>query len=73
MLAGAGNASLVTPALRHTLSDHAAGNCRILTTMAAQLLAAATQRERPQLDGKLYLEVFAQPEASAPRRAAARW
>ena len=72
LLAGAGNASLMTPALRHTLCDHAAGNYRILTTMAAELLAAATQRELPQLDEKLYLEVFAQPEAPAPRRTAAR-
>ena len=72
LLAGAGNASLMTPTLRHTLCDHAAGNYRILTTMAAELLAAAAQRELPQLDEKLYLEVFAQPEASAPRRTAAR-
>ncbi len=72
LLAGAGNASLMTPTLRHTLCDHAAGNYRILTTMAAELLAAATQRELPQLDEKLYLEVFAQPEAPAPRRTAAR-
>jgi general secretion pathway protein A len=72
LLAGAGNASLMTPALRHTLCDHAAGNYRVLTTMAAELLAAATQRELPQLDEKLYLEVFAQPEAPAPRRAAGR-
>ena len=72
LLAGAGNASLMTIGLRHTLCDHAAGNYRILTTMAAELLAAATQRELPQLDEKLYLEVFAQPEAAAPRRTAAR-
>lgn len=72
LLAGAGNASLMTPQLRHTLCDHAAGNYRILTTMAAELLAAAAQRELPQLDEKLYLEVFAQPEATTPRRAAAR-
>jgi len=54
------------------LCDHAAGNYRILTTMAAEPLAAAAQRELPQLDEKLYLEVFAQPEVPAPRRAAAR-
>jgi len=28
----------MTPQLRHTLCDHAAGNYRILTTMAAELL-----------------------------------
>ena len=72
LLASAGNASLMTPQLRHTLCDHAAGNYRILTTMAAELLAAAAQRELPQLDEKLYLEVFAQPEAPTSRRAAAR-
>jgi type II secretory pathway predicted ATPase ExeA len=72
LLAGAGNASLMTAQLRHMLCDHAAGNYRILTTMAAELLAVAAQRELPQLDEKLYLEVFAQPEASAPRRAGAR-
>ena len=72
LLAGAGNASLMTPALQQTLCDHAAGNYRILTTLAAELLAAAAQRNLPQLDEKLYLEVFAQPEMAAPRRMASR-
>jgi general secretion pathway protein A len=68
LLAGAGNASLMTPALQQTLCDHAAGNYRILTTLAAELLAAAVQQNLPQLDEKLYLDVFAQPEMAAPRR-----
>jgi type II secretory pathway predicted ATPase ExeA len=72
LLAGAGNASLMTSALQQTLCDHAAGNYRILTTLAAELLAAAVQRDLPQLDEKLYLEVFAQPEATTPRRVASR-
>lgn len=72
LLQSAGNASLMTQALRHTLCDHAAGNYRILTTMAAELLAAAAQRDLPQLDEKLYLEVFATPEVAVPRRTAAR-
>ena len=71
LLAGAGNASLMTPALQQTLCDHAAGNYRILTTMAAELLAAAAQRDLPVLDEKLYLDVFAPPAKSAPRRVAA--
>jgi type II secretory pathway predicted ATPase ExeA len=69
LLAGAGNASLMTPQLRHTLCDHAAGNYRILTTLAAELLAAAAQRDLPVLDEKLYLDVFAQPELTSARRA----
>jgi hypothetical protein len=40
--------------------------------MAAELLAAAAQRELAQLDEKLQLEVFAQPETPAPRRAGTR-
>ena len=53
-----------------TLCDHALGNYRIMTTLAAELLAAAAQREATQLDEKLYLEVFAPPASSAsnPRR-----
>jgi len=53
-------------------TDHAAGNYRILTTLATELLAAAARRDLPQLDEKLYLDVFAQPETPAPHRAATR-
>ena len=70
LLADAGNASLMTAQLRHTLCDHAAGNYRILTTMAAELLAVGAQRELPQLDEKLYLDVFAQPDSAPKRRVA---
>ena len=70
LLNEAGNASLMTPALRQTLCDHAAGNYRILTSLAAELLAVAAQRELPLLDEKLYLEVFAPPERSVARRSA---
>jgi type II secretory pathway predicted ATPase ExeA len=70
LLADAGNASLMSPQLRHTLCDHAAGNYRILTTMAAELLAVGAQRELPQLDEKLYLDVFAQPDSAPKRRVA---
>lgn len=70
LCAGAGNASLMTLQLRQTLCDHAAGNYRILTTMAAELLAAAAQRELPVLDEKLYMDVFAPPAQPAQRRTA---
>jgi type II secretory pathway predicted ATPase ExeA len=72
LLAGAGNANLMTPQLRQTLCDHAAGNYRILTTLASELLAVGAQREVAVLDEKLYLEVFAQPDASPKRRVAGR-
>jgi general secretion pathway protein A len=71
LLGIAGNTSLMTPQLRQTLCDHAAGNYRVLTTMAAELLAVAAQRDLAKLDEKLYLEVFAPPESAAARRKAA--
>ncbi len=65
----AGNASLMTVELMRTLADHAMGNYRALTNMAAELLAVAAQRELTQLDEKLYLDVFAKPsQATAKRR-----
>ncbi len=64
LLSSAGNANLMTPELMQTLCDHALGNYRVLTTMAAELLTLACQRELTQLDEKLYLEAF----ATAPPR-----
>ena len=61
LLKTAGNPKLMTAELMGTLCDHAAGNYRVMTNMAAELLAAAVQRECTQLDEKLYLEVFAAP------------
>lgn len=60
-LTKSGNPKLMTPELMATLSEHAAGNIRILMNMAGELLAAGTQREVKQLDEKLYFEVFQPP------------
>ncbi len=65
----AGNATLMTPELMRTLCDHAVGNYRVLTSMAAELLASAAQHEITQLDEKLYLSVFGTPP-SAKRQSA---
>lgn len=62
----AGNARLLTTELMGTLCDHALGNYRALMIMAADLLAAAVQREQTQLDEKLFLEVFALPSGPKP-------
>ena len=61
----AGNAGLFTAELGDTLCEHALGNYRVLTTMAADLLAAAAERDSTTLDEKLYLEVFAPPVAGS--------
>ena len=62
----AGNPKLMTDELATTLVEHAAGNYRILMTMASELLDAAIQSGTRQLDEKLYLETFAVP--TAPER-----
>jgi len=67
LLATAGNANLMTPELMQTLCDHAVGNHRVLTSIAAELLASAAQQEITRLDEKLYLELFGTP-ASKPRK-----
>jgi type II secretory pathway predicted ATPase ExeA len=69
LISSAGNASLMTPELCQTLCDHAVGNYRVLTNMAAELLATAAQRELTQLDEKLYLELFGTPSIPARQRA----
>lgn len=66
VLSQAGNPRLVTPQLASTLCEHAAGNYRTLCTMAAELLAAAAQREAPEIDEKLFFELFV--PAQNPRR-----
>ncbi len=68
LLETAGNASLMSAQLRQTLCDHSAGNYRVLTTMAAELLSVAAKQNLPKLDEKLYLEVFASPDSAQPRR-----
>jgi hypothetical protein len=70
LLTSAGNAALMTAQLRAMLCDHATGNYRVLTTMAAQLLGAAVQRQAALIDEKLYFDVFAdakRPVAGKPR------
>jgi len=56
----AGNPHLMTPELMTTLAEHAAGNLRVLSIMASDLLALAARRELRQLDQKLYLDAYAQ-------------
>ena len=54
-----GNPKLLPPALLQTLSEHAAGNLRLLVNLGNDLLQAALRQERDTLDEKLYFEVLA--------------
>jgi len=67
LLETAGNTALMTDALKSALAEHAAGNYRILMNMGDELLCTATERDLPQLDEKLFFEVF-QPPKPVTRR-----
>lgn len=62
-LAQAGAPHLISNQLRQTLVDHSGGNLRVLTTLAAELLERAAEKDLTQMDEKLYLEVFSRPSA----------
>lgn len=75
LLAQAGNSKLMTPDLIATVCAHSNGNLRSLTILGDELLAAAVQREHPQIDEKLFLEVTqaasqatAKPKSAKGRR-----
>ena len=69
LLDTAGNASVMSDGLVHNLCDHAAGNYRVLSTMAAQLLAVAAKEQITQLDEALFLRVFEPPRKKVGKRA----
>ena len=57
-LSQAGAPQLMSETLMETLVDHAAGNLRVLNTMADEMLLEGARREMVQLDEKLFLEMF---------------
>lgn len=59
LLTRSGNANLMTSELINILCDHAVGNYRVMTGLAAELLDNAAHQELTVLDEKLYLNVFA--------------
>jgi len=69
LLEVAGNPQLMTEGLMTTLVEHAAGNYRVMTTLAAELLATAARTQRDTLDEQLYFECFNPTPISARKRA----
>ena len=57
-LEAAGGGTLLTPGLKTTLVERAAGNPRTLLNMGQDLLVVGVHRELKRLDEKLFLEVF---------------
>jgi general secretion pathway protein A len=67
VLEQAGHPQLMTPELIRTLAAHSLNNLRVLNHTAADMLAAATERNLPRLDESLYFELFS-PAPAKPRR-----
>lgn len=68
LLAAAGNSALMSAGLKSTVIEHATGNYRIMMHIADELLAAGAERNAPQLDEKLYMEVYDVPRAKTAGR-----
>jgi type II secretory pathway predicted ATPase ExeA len=72
-LEAAGNPRLMADPLIDTLAEHAMGNHRTLMNLAADLLAAASDRDLALLDEKLFFDTFPMPKVvGAERDTAAR-
>ena len=65
-LSTAGNGALMTAELKDALVDYSAGNCRVLMTLASELLAFGMAHDIKQLDEKVFLEVY---QSKHPRAA----
>lgn len=64
----AGAHHLMTETLMEILADHAAGNLRLLSTMALEMLSEASRKEMAQLDEKLFLEMYSRQPSSRKRK-----
>lgn len=72
LLSVAGNPGLMTSELVTTLCEHSLGNYRVLISLSGELLTHAALKDLPQLDEKLYLELFAPPRTHAKTAATSR-
>ncbi len=66
-LSQAGAPHLMTENLKNTVTDHAAGNLRVLSSISDELLIRGAQKRAVKLDSKLFTEVFSRNPN--PRRA----
>lgn len=61
LLDKAGAPHLMSEPLKNALAEHSAGNPRVLTSFAAELLAEAAARNLAVLDEQLYMDLYAKP------------
>jgi type II secretory pathway predicted ATPase ExeA len=68
ILKEAGNSRLMAAEVLESLCEHAAGNYRAVMNMANDLLMAAVQQERDQIDQSLFFDVFTPESKPAKTR-----
>ena len=68
LLSEAGNPTIMTEEVQRALCDHSCGNYRILSNMANDLLTSGARNDIPQIDEKIYFEVFNPTGAAPPNR-----
>lgn len=71
LLDSAGNSALMSVELKRCLTEHACGNYRVLMNLADELLMAAFDKKQPQLDEKIFLDLYAsipKPKQGARKR-----
>jgi len=64
----AGAPSLMASEVIDSLSDHAAGNPRIMMNMASELLMEAFKKEEKTIDEKIFFETFEQTSSSNQKK-----
>ena len=69
VLEKAGGSHLMTAGLINALITHCSGNLRLLNNLAGEVLAEAVKRDLPQLDEKLFLELYTRQLSPAPKGA----
>jgi general secretion pathway protein A len=61
-MAKAGNANLMSKDLIRTIADHSVGNFRVMLTTCDELFTKAIEKDLPQMDEGLFLEVYQRAE-----------
>ena len=57
-MAKAGNATLMSKDLIRIIADHSVGNLRVMLTTCDELFTKAIEKDLPQMDEGLFLEVY---------------
>jgi len=72
MLDASGNPALMSKELMDTISERACGNLRAMAQLGEEILEIGAERDVPQLDEQLFLELFGVPDSKPREKRAGR-